>query len=101
MHVRSYLNSAHVSTAAAAILLLALSAASLGCAIAACYGMFDQDPPARVPVAALETPHAPVAVAQSLVGSAEPLRCSPAHAARARRNGRLHSACRLADQPSA
>ena len=101
MMIRSSLISGNVRTAAAGILLLALIGASLGCAMAACFGVTDRLPAPAHNAATLQDK--PGALASALVGQpiarvGEAARCVPTQAARTRRLG--HNACRLAELPS-
>ncbi len=69
-----------------AVLLYALSAASLGCAIAACFAVPDAPPPATPPAAVAPTP-------QSMADFGAPRRCAGSLSTRVRRAG----LCRVTD----
>ncbi len=100
MTIRSILTS-KVPTAAIGGMLLVLSAASLGCAFAACYGAADPLlaalPAVQDRAAATTLPQADAPVAQPMAEIAEPARCNGGPGSRARRaQGGL---CRIADLP--
>jgi hypothetical protein len=94
--------SGKVPSFATGVLLLALVSASLGCALAACFGVADVTPSPRaatvVPRVDRLVAAAAIPVTQAIAHTGEALRCSPAQAARARRLGQ--GACRLAEMPS-
>ncbi|WP_426209061.1 hypothetical protein [Massilia sp. TWP1-3-3] len=82
------LKTGSVPTAATALLLFVLSAASLGCAYAACFGVTASTPAPR-PTA----PAASLQEADPMAGAGAHMRCSPG--ARLRR-----PYCRTADLPA-
>jgi hypothetical protein len=97
---RSSLITGRFSSAATALLLLALSGASLGCALAACLSMAEpaSDIAAEAASAVTAAPRAPAPVAQPMARTEQPSRCLQ-QGARLRRHLAAHGACRAADLP--
>ncbi len=100
MTIRSILTS-NVPTAAVGGISLALLAASLACAFAACYGVADprltSAPAAQATTALVRLAPTDAAAAPPLAHFAEPVRCAGGPAGRARRG---HSGlCRIVDMP--
>jgi hypothetical protein len=92
MNARLFPTSVNLSPTAAELLLLALSAASLGCAIAAYDGGAEAAPAIAV-TPAFAVPAAQAPAGRPVAGADEPARCAPG----ARR---AHGLCRSVDLPS-
>jgi hypothetical protein len=92
--IARYFSTSRNAAPAAGVLLLALSAASLGCAFAAWSGAGEAAPKIAV-TPAFAVPA--VQAARPMAGVGEPSRCQASHGARARRG---HALCRGVDLPA-
>jgi hypothetical protein len=95
MIARYISTSTNTAATAAGVLLLALSAASLGCAFAAYSGGEGAPKIAVTPAFAMPAVQAPAA--RPVAGVGEPSRCQATQGARARRG---HGLCRSVDLPA-
>ena len=93
--IRTFLMSGRIATVATGLLLIALSGASLGCALVACHDLFFAPPKLSAATTVADLVHSSAPSTHPAVAGDHLVRCSAAVMLRARRSG--HATCRAVD----